>query len=157
MNLEFVLPILKDSKTWIAIFTLAGGGLGWFLKSKIEAKNRAAEVLRNERASIYVDILTPFAQLFTDLSKENQEAALKQAKSLENRKRTFQLVLIGSDDVVRSWNKMWRAVFTGGSPKELLLTFGEALLAIRKGIGNKKTSLDSRDMLRWLITDIDKL
>ena len=34
---------------------------------------------------------------------------------------------------------------------------GELLLEIRKDVGNKDTKLNEFDMLRWLISDIDKL
>jgi plastocyanin domain-containing protein len=40
---------------------LIGASIGWFLKSKFEAKKQAEEALRDERAKIYVDILMPFA------------------------------------------------------------------------------------------------
>ena len=38
-----------------------------------------------------------------------------------------------------------------------MLLWGRLLLEIRKDVGNKHTKLNELDMLRWLITDIDKL
>jgi hypothetical protein len=35
--------------------------------------------------------------------------------------------------------------------------WGQLLLEIRKDVGNKKTGLNELDMLRWLISDIEKL
>jgi hypothetical protein len=138
---------------------LIGAGIGWFLKSKFEAKKQAEEALRNERAKIYIDILMPFVELFSDLSHENQQATLKKIISLEYRKKSFQLMLAGSDEVVKAWNNMWSTVYGAEKgqkePINILLGFSDVLLAIRKSLGNIQTSLDNRDMLRWLIKDID--
>jgi hypothetical protein len=35
--------------------------------------------------------------------------------------------------------------------------WGKLLLEIRKDVGNKKTGLSEFDMLRWLISDIERL
>jgi hypothetical protein len=143
------------------IIGLLGGAIGWFLKSKVEAKRRAEEALREEQAKTYTDILMPFAQLFTDLSPKSQQSALKLITSLDYRKKSFQLVLVGSDEVVRAWNKMWDTIYSVEKneldSKQILLRFGEVLLAIRKGLGNDGTRMSSKDMLRWLIKDVDSL
>ena len=140
---------------------LIGAGIGWFLKSKLEAKKQAEEALRDERAKIYIDILMPFAQLFTNLSQKSQQESLKQITSFEYRKKSFQLLLIGSDDVTKAWNSMWDTVYKAErgeiDNKNILLAFGEVLLAIRKGLGNTDTSMNNRDMLRWLVKDIDSI
>ncbi len=139
---------------------LIGAAIGWFLKSKFEAKKRAEEALRDERATIYVDILIPFAQLFTDLSAKNQQDTLKQIVSLDYRKKSFRLILVGADDVIQAWNHMWDTVYkveSGEDPRKILLSFGDVLLAIRRGLGNTNTLMKSKDMLRWLIKDIDSL
>ena len=152
---------------WIAnlaptLVGLVGGAIGWFLKSRLEAKRRDQEALRDERAKIYVDILMPFIRIFTDLSPARQEEALREVKSVEYRKLAFRLALIGDDTVVRAWNRLWQTLFRmqtakSSSPEELVLGLGDVLLAIRKSLGIKDTSLDNKDMLRWMITDIDKL
>ena len=144
-----------------ALIMLIGGGIGWFLKSKLEAKRKAEEALRDERAKIYVDILIPFAQLFTDLSQKSRQTALKQMTSIEYRKKSFQLMLIGSDHVTHAWNRMWDRIFEverdEDDPRNILLFFGDVLLEIRKGLGNTDTSLNNKDMLRWLVKDIDTI
>ena len=140
---------------------LIGGGVGWFVKSKLEAKRRAEEALRDDRARTYTEILMPFAQLFTDLSSKSQEKALKELKSLDYRKRSFQLVLVGSDEVINAWNRMWDITYKAergeSDSKKIILGFGDVLLSIRKGLGNSGTKMKRKDMLRWLIKDIDSL
>jgi hypothetical protein len=158
MDFELLKQILP------VILTLGGGAIGWFLKSKIEAKQRLEDSLRNESAKVYLDILMPFAILFTDLSKKSQEETLKQIKSKEYRELSFKLILIGSEDVVRSWNEMWGMVYAiegkktpDIDPASILLAFGNVLLSVRKSLGHSKTAMENKDMLRWLIKDIDTL
>ena len=87
-----------------------GGAAGWWLKSKLEAAERRNEKLRDERAETYMAVLEPFARLFTDLSPESQKATMKKLQSFDYRKTAFRLVLIGDDNVVQAWNKMWKSV-----------------------------------------------
>jgi hypothetical protein len=141
---------------------LLGASIGWFLKSRLEAKRRDQEALRDERAKIYVDILMPFIRIFTDLSKSRQQESLKEVKSLDYRKLAFRLALIGDDEVVRAWNGLWNSLYrmeteNTASPTALLLSLGDVLLAIRRGLGIKNTRLSNKDMLRWIIKDIDTL
>ncbi len=120
-----------------------------------ESKN----LLRDEAAKVYLEILMPFAVLFTDLSPTSQEKTLKQIKSKEYREKSFKLILVGSDDVVSSWNEMWNIIYKterGESEStNILIEFGNVLLSIRKSLGNTNTNMNSRDTLRWLIKDID--
>lgn len=143
------------------LVALTGGAIGWFLKSRIEAQRLAQEALRDQRAQLYMDILVPFAKLFSDLSPKNQQNVIKQIMSFEYRKLGFHLSLVGSDAVVSAWNLMWRRVYAiergEGTATDILLGFGDVLLAARKGIGSTRTKLDSRDMLRWMIKDIDTI
>lgn len=147
-------------KLLMALLPLIGGSVGWYLKSKIENHNKREDILRAERAVIYMDILTPFAQLFTDLSKKSQTNALEKLKSLEYRKLAFQLTLLASDDVLNSWNKMWNTIYDIekgiGKNTDILLSFGDVLLALRKEVGTK-TKLNNKDMLYWLIKDIKEI
>lgn len=150
---------------WIAqlaptLVGLLGAAIGWALKSRLEAKRRAQEALRDERAQVYIDILMPFIRVFTDLSPERQQEALTEVKSLEYRKLAFRLALIGDDEVVRTWNGLWSLLYRmerddSPSPSALLLGIGDVLLAIRKSLGNADTTLSNKDMLRWMIKDFD--
>ncbi|WP_413616367.1 hypothetical protein MRB56_08725 [Halomonas cupida] len=141
------------------LLTLIGGGVGWLLKSKLEAKRRIEESLQEQAAQIYLEILLPFATLFSDLSQKSQAETLKKIKSREYREKSFKLVLVGSDEVVSSWNSMWSTIYAAERGEvqstEILLEFGNVLLAIRRSLGNSSTSMSNRDLLKWLIKDID--
>ena len=145
------------------LVALVGAAIGWFLKSGFEARRRDLEALRDERAKIYVDILMPFIRIFTDLtSPDRQQEALEELRSLEYKTLSFRFVLVGDDDVVRAWNRLWGSMYAfetenAPTPAVLLLGLGDVLLAIRRGLGIKNTSLDNKDMLRWMIKDIDTL
>lgn len=143
------------------VLTLIGGGAGWLLKSKLEAKRRIEESLHEEAAQIYLEILLPFATLFSDLSSKSQADTLKKIKSPEYREKSFKLVLVGSDEVVSSWNSMWSTVYSSERGEcqstDVLLEFGKVLLAIRRSLGNESTSMTNTDLLKWLIKDIDTL
>lgn len=69
------------------------------------------------------------------------------------------MVLVGSDEVVSSWNSMWSTIYAAERGEvqstEILLEFGNVLLAIRRSLGNSSTSMSNRDLLKWLIKDID--
>ncbi len=147
------------SKIAPALIGVIGAVIGWFLKSKLEAKRRVEESLRDEAAKVYLEILMPFAVLFTDLSPKSQKETLKKITSKEYREKSFKLILVGSDDVVRSWNEMWNIIYKTergeSESNNILLAFGNVLLSIRKSLGNTKTTMNSKDMLRWLIKDID--
>lgn len=141
------------------VLTLIGGGAGWLLKSKLEAKRRVEESLQEEAAQVYLEILLPFATLFSDLSPKSQAATLKKIMSREYREKSFKLVLVGSDEVVSSWNSMWSVVYGNesgeGQSTDILIEFGNVLLAIRRSLGNGSTSMTNKDLLKWLIKDID--
>ena len=81
--------------------------------------------------------------------------------SLEYRKTSFKLSLIGSDSVVRSFNDLMQYFYEQGadapaSPqnvKEMVSLLGKFLLEIRKSMGNESTKIDNWGMLEWFISD----
>ena len=87
--------------------------------------------------------------------------------SIAYRQATFELALVGSDEVVRAFRDLMQHFYTSGNPnksdpsdiehsKQTLRLTGKFLLTIRKDFGNKDTRLRDIDMLRHLITDLEK-
>lgn len=69
-------------------------------------------------------------------------------------------MLFGSDDVVNAYNDFFQYLYKDESERkssELLNHLGKVVLEIRRDLGNNKTELKEYDMLRSMITDIDKL
>ena len=140
-------------------------GLGvWFVQSRIDALRRAREDLQADQRKVYSDVLEPYIRMFAGVNDPKvQTAVMKQIVSFDYKKTAFEFSLIGSDEVVHAFNDMmqffYRAAETGESPspQEMLRRWGGFLLAVRKDIGNPRTKLTERDMLRGMITDIDRM
>jgi hypothetical protein len=143
------------------ILLLIAGAAGWYLKSRYEELRAIEERLASERRKIYADLIDPFVQLFS--AKDDQERGKIVAKLTEYdyRKTSFEYVLMGSDGAIRAYNNLMAAMYTGNKDpetrdeKEILRLLCSLLLEIRKSLGEKKSKLKNKDMLRWMINDID--
>ena len=76
----------------------------------------------------------------------------------------YRVMLMGSDDVVRAINAMWLQFYAnsdgGVTEEETVLSMrsiGEALLAVRRELGDRKTKRIWKDVYRSRITDLDVL
>ena len=153
---------------WIelAVIPIVGGGLGilgWYLRSSVEAIRREKEKLQDERRKIYMQVLEPYIRIFAGIKNPSEtQKALSQVTSFEYRNVSFELNLIGSDNVVRALNELMQHIYrmerdsASATPVELLTHWGRVLIAIRRDLGNNKTKLTEADMLRAQIKDIDK-
>ena len=157
---------------WIeALIGLVGIVVGWILKSKLEELRAEREKLRSERRKVYGEILDPYIRLFAGLKgdekarEKHQREALKQLASFEYRKNSFDLSLFGDDNVVRAYNDLMQHAFQAAQSEQeekhhgikMIKLWGKLLLEIRKSLGNKKTKLTEKDMLRSMIVDIDTI
>lgn len=107
--------------SWIQYFSAFGSvatpilviiltGVGWKYRQSIERTFKLEEKLRDDRIDIYNKILDPFIiLLMTDAAwesdkknrgKSRTDIGISQALSLEYRRTSFKLILIGSDSVV---------------------------------------------------------
>ena len=156
------------SINWIAVLgpsllMVLGGILTWLLKSRVEELRAIEETLREERRKVYEQILDPYIRLFAGIKGgKGAQQAIKRITSYDYRKTAFELYLIGSDDVVTAYNNLMQYTFeaeAAGAPDtgQMMRRWGALLLEIRKSLGNKKTKLDEKDMLRGMIKDIDQL
>ncbi|CAM4210586.1 DUF4760 domain-containing protein [Zobellia roscoffensis] len=144
-----------------------GGLITWFIKSKREDILLADENTRDFKLKTYESLLEPFYVLFTfTLSQKEKDKGINKMLSLEYRKAAFNLMTFGSDDVVKSYNKLMQAFFTiksedfkdGGNDYAVIMLalLSDLLLNIRKDIYTKKTRLKKSEMLEFMITDIKK-
>jgi len=151
---------------WIQILitTVLGGIIIWFITYSIIEIRKTKEKLNEERRKAYVEILTPYIQILTDLKGKGPTQAINKVQTYEYGKISFELALFGSDNVVRAYNEFRQYAFKSKGEekkelqtKELFYLFGKLLLEIRRDVGNRKTKLKELDMLRWKIIDIEKL
>ena len=144
------------------LLVVSTGLLTWFLKDKSEKLKLQREKLIEEKRQNYEKILEPIIRLFagTKGNKQELQKAMKQVQSFEYKKTAFQLMLFGSDSVVNAYNDYFQYLYKNENnmdPYEMLNALGKVILEIRKDLGNDKTALKEFDMLRFMITDIDKM
>jgi len=102
--------------------------------------------------------------------KDKYMEATMKLLSLEYRKLSFRLSLIGSDNVVKAFNNLYQYFYKNAEnsestiqsnptdkAKEMMSLIGLLLLEIRKSMGNEETQLNEWDMLEWFITDARKM
>ena len=116
----------------------------------------------HQNRSIYLKFLDPYIILFTDTSPEGIKKAIKNITSYDYRKTAFELNLFASDGVIKAYNNLLQHAFeaekTGNrDTKKMMNLFGTLVLETRKNLGNKKTKLESIDMLKGMIKDIEKI
>lgn len=173
---------MNQSVSWIEYATAVGsiatpilvtllGAIGWSIRARLQRRIDLEEKLRQERVDTYNKILEPFIILLMteeawkkDPKNKNKDKNTETEKmwlSLDYRKTSFYLSLIGSDDVIRSYNDLMQYVFhidqNQGSQavdvQKIASLLGSFLLSIRKSMGNEKTDLDEFEMLEWFMKD----
>lgn len=158
---------MTESTSWLVavgptLLVALGGVVSWIVKSRVEELRAAEEKLREDRRKTYTEILEPYIRIFTDPTAGAAQA-MKKVQSFDYRQTAFQLVLVGDDKVVMAYNNLMQYTYRAADGKEpqdtqrMMSLWGEVLLAIRRSLGNKRTKLDSFDMLRGFIKDIDAL
>lgn len=146
------------------IVALIVGLTGWFLRQYVDSVRRERERLQDERRKIYMQILDPYIRLFASTNNPAElERAQTQIQSLEYRKTSFEVKLMGSDEVVLAINKLMQHFYARAdhvdaaesSDHEGVLLIGELFLTIRRDLV-KGSKLIKVDMLRGFIKDIDQ-
>jgi len=176
-----------EEKYWIDYLTAIGSvatpilvllltAVGWKYRQSMERKIKIEEKLRDDRIEIYNKILEPFVILLMsdaawasnpkNKSRDKNTIATSQMLSLEYRQVSFKLSLLGSDEVVTSFNNLFQYFYNHAEEaqahsktnlKEMMVLLGTFLLEIRKSMGNESTKLDNWAMLEWFITDARKM
>jgi hypothetical protein len=156
------------------IFVLGLTAIGWRLRRRLDRQLELEDKLREDRIGIYNYILEPFIiLLMTDAAwqhdkqnkgKDKAEVALGKMLSLEYRKYSFKLSLIGSDAVVLAYNELFQHFYNqeaNPAPPEknlkiMMSLLGDFLLQIRRSMGNEATQLNHWQMLEWFMSDVRK-
>ena len=143
------------------ILVIFAGLVTWYLKDNSEKLKFQREKLLDDKGANYQKVLDPMIRSLAGAkNKMELDKAIKQVKSYEYKKDAFQLMMFGSDDVVKAYNDFFQYLYKTSDnvdSREMLTLLGNVILQIRKDLGNSKTMLSEMDMLRFMITDIDKL
>lgn len=143
------------------LLVFIGGLISWFLKNRKEELKAIEERALERRIETYNKILNPFIVLLAASKKDNEkmkQKALDEILSTEYRKAGFNLITFGSDEMVTSYNKMMQGFFNNenSDTTTTMKNFANFVLSIRKDVYNKNTKLKDWDMLKFMITDIEK-
>jgi hypothetical protein len=148
------------------ILLTLGGLMTWFIKSRKDDFLLAEEKSREFKIKTYEELLEPFITVFAfAIPEKDKQIGINKIKSLQYRKAGFNLMTFGSDDVVKSYNKIMQAFFSIKAedftdeeeyPLIMLSLISDLLLNIRKDLYKKQTELKRSEMLESMITDIKK-
>lgn len=153
MNWEITTPIIA---------ALIGAFTTWLVQKNLQEKRDIERRLAERRQNIYMKLLDPYIKLFSVMGENEKQEVVKNIASYDYRKISFNLGLMGSDEVVKAYNKMMKFMYKTEKEKvrdnkEMLRLWGKLLLEIRKSLGNKGTKLDEWNMLEGMIKDLDDL
>ena len=160
MNNTLIIALLSP------ILITIGGLVTWFFKSKREDTLLAQERTREFKIKTYETLLEPIIIAFTfTLNEKKKTQGINKLHSLEYRKAAFNLMTFGSDEVVKSYNKIMQSFFNTNSEDfddeeeyaVVMLTYISDLMKnIRKDLYTKKTNLKRSEFLEFMINDIEK-
>ncbi len=177
------------NKDWVDYLTAIGSvatpvlviffsAVGWSIKSSLERQADLENKLRDDRIEIYNQILEPFILLLMsdaawekdkknkNKNKNKNDLATSTMLSLDYRKSAFKLSLMGSDDVVLSYNNLMQyfsnleesqSKDSDVALQKMIVLLGTFLLGIRKSMGNETSELDCWDMCEWWMADARRI
>jgi len=153
---EIIIAIL------LAIFS-SGSIMGIVIQNKIQKLRSIEEKLREERRKVYAELLLPFIEIFTNPSDPLK--AIERVSTLEYRQTSFDVTLVGSDDVVKAYGNLMQYLYKQNQNEgdklqitsNIMSLWATLLLEIRKNLGNESTKLKEKDMLMHLFKDIEKI
>lgn len=142
------------------LLVFIGGLVTWFFKTRKEELQAIEERALEKRITTYNTLLHPLIVMFSvKADKKLHEKALQEIISVEYRKAAFNLITFGSDEMVNAYNSMMQSFYKSEAeqnPKLTMAKFATFLLSIRKDVYDKNTKLEKWDMLKFMITDIEK-
>ena len=147
-----------------AAVAVVSGAFVWYITSRTEILRQERERLHDERRRVYIRVLKPYFHILGGKTTSDAlDDVLRRLQSEEYRTATFELTLVGSDEVVRAMGEFMQQNFRAAQdgedlpPADLVRAWGAVLLAIRCDLRDRKTRLREMDMLRSSIQDIDSI
>ena len=132
--------------------------VSWFVKTKYEELRAAEERLSEERRRIYTKIIDPLLDVIAELEGKGSTNASETVNSYEYRKATFDLILIGDDNVIWAFNRILDYEYSTNTKNfnrdKMISSVAELYLEIRKSITRNKTKINTEDMRILLTKDI---
>jgi hypothetical protein len=136
-----------------AIVAGLGGVLGYYVRPKLEARERERERVLAAQRKLYDDLLDPIIRALAGVGDAKVlDEALADLRKPAYKKTVFSFSMTGDDRVVSAFNRMMQCLYTtpSGPGDQAMLFFGDLLLEIRRSVGVPRTRLTARDMLAGL-------
>ena len=161
MDTSLIIAIISP------VLITVGGLISWLIKSRKEELLALEERAREHKLKTYEMLLEPFIGAFTfTLTPEEKDKFYQKMHTVEYRQAAINLISFGSDEVVRSYNKIMQDFFnppinkSGENKEEYALlhlkNFADFLLNIRKDLYDKRSNLKRSETLEFMITDVEK-
>lgn len=152
--LYFLISIKSDVATaLVAFLTAVMVSVGSVLITKY-LENRAAiqQKNREKKIPVYEDFIAYFLTFIHKYKEEGGEESVDKI-----RKYTEQIIIWGSDDIVKSYSQFRDSAISGKKGGiETLYSFEKLLFAIRKDLGHKNKELSEGTILKLFINDLEK-
>lgn len=140
---------IQGSVVWGALVAVTVGLWNHSAEQKREHRRRLA----NEKREQYMQFLDVLNARFP--TGDAQASDMTPEEIVELRRWSLRLTMTGSDDVLRSWNRVRLIAVRGPSPDEHpLKAWGSLWLAMRRDCGHHDTALKESDMLASVVNDV---
>lgn len=134
-------------KIIVPLLTIVSGALFFIIKRKDDELNRIRQKVSDKKHDTYSQTI----ELYFDLLKEN-----KKLKTVDNMQLAQayidikkNILLFASDDIIFKFFDFEKT----SDPGQKIYKYCELIVLMRKDMGNDKTKLNAKAMLRTLLTD----
>lgn len=138
------------------ILTLVSGSIGFIISKIIEDLKESKQRIYEQKRKYYNELIRPFRDVLKNIKTKNGNTTLNNKQIADAMDTAFDNILYASDEVIEKYGQ-----FRNNSTNEdesgsknqykTLKLFSDLLLAMRKDLGNKYTSLDEVHILRMFI------
>ena len=151
-----------ESQVQAALFTFLGAFAIWLIRATYESRREERRRGYEHRRDVYLKLLSTFQSIFALGRTEGATPTDDMVEGL--REASGKLYLEASDDVFRAFRKILSYAQEGAAadPEEkqdfglrMVHGLGCFMLAMRKDVGFRRTTLDEHDYLRQLLNDYD--
>jgi hypothetical protein len=138
------------------ILTLVSGAIGFIISKIIEDVKESKQRIYEQKRKYYNELIRPFRDVLKNIKTKTGSTELNNKQIAEAMDTAFDNILYASDEVIQKYgrfrNNSTNETETGSKNSyKTLKLFSELLLAMRKDLGNKYTSLDEVHVLRMFV------
>lgn len=144
--------------------TLVSGSVGFITSKIFEDLKESKQRIYEQKRKYYNELIRPFRDVLKNIKTKNGNSSLNPKQIADAMDTAFDNILYASDNVIEKYgrfrNNSTNEEQTGSSSQyKTLKLFSELLLAMRKDLGNKYTSLDEVHILRMFInmSEVDEV